>query len=94
MNALEVMTGGQGTRVMNDTNSQPLRSSHIALSSDAVITSLKVNDEATDVKSKYVTTPGSAVGMVLVLKVISNLNHNHFSEITLSAGSAVEIKGV
>lgn len=92
MTAIETMIGGSGTRILNDTSTHPVYAECIALSSDAVISSLKVNGAGTDVKADYVSTAATAAGLVMVLRVIAGKGHTHFSEITLSAGSAVEIK--
>lgn len=56
------MSGDAGAKVINDTALHVIDASMVELSSDAIVTVLKINGEAANVIADYVSTPASATG--------------------------------
>jgi len=86
VNNLAFMAAASGTITVNDTSEKTVNFNGLYVSEDAVISSLKVN--GTDVKSSYVTTPGTAVKAGTIITCQSDLG---FSGITLTSGQVTLI---
>jgi len=78
----EIISGLQGTKVVNDTTELTQNFDTIVTLEDTVFTSIKI--EGIDVKGEYVTTPANAVKAGAIIRPTQN---QVFSGVQLTSGS-------
>ena len=89
MNPESFMAAANGTKVQNTTSTaSTLNAAGLFFPEDTVVTSLKVNGAAVDIKANYISTAATAVKANVTLTAKGD---DYFSEITFSSGSCVEI---
>lgn len=82
--ATEIMTAGQGTYVVNDTNEKAVSHDAILTLEDTVFTAIKIG--STDVKSDYIAATGTAVKAGAFIRP---QNGAKFSAVELASGSVI-----
>lgn len=78
----DILTGIQGTKVVNDTTELTQAFDSIVVLEDTVFSSIKVS--GSDVKGTYITTPATAVKAGALIRPINN---QVFSGVQLTSGS-------
>lgn len=78
----EIISGLQGTKVVNDTTELTQNFDTIVTLEDTVFTSIKI--EGIDVKGEYITTPATAVKAGAIIRPTQN---QVFSGVQLTSGS-------
>lgn len=78
----DILTGIQGTKVVNDATELTQDFDSIVVLEDTVFTSIKVS--GSDVKETYITTPATAVKAGALIRPINN---QVFSGVQLTSGS-------
>lgn len=80
----DILTGIQGTKVVNDTTELTQAFDSIVVLEDTVFSSIKVS--GSDVKGTYITTPATAVKAGAIIRPLTN---QVFSGVQLTSGSIV-----
>lgn len=78
----DILTGIQGTKVVNDATELTQNFDSIVVLEDTVFSSIKVS--GSDVKGTYITTPATAVKAGALIRPINN---QVFSGVQLTSGS-------
>lgn len=81
---MEVVSGSQGTYVVNDTTEVTAVFDAIVVLEDTVFSSIKIG--GVDLKSSYISTPGTAVKAGAMIRPIDG---DKFSGVQLTSGSVI-----
>lgn len=81
--AIEIMAVAQGSYIVNDTTEATKTHDTILVLEDTVFTSIKIG--GVDVKSTYISTPGTAVKAGAIIRPIDG----KFSGVQLASGSVM-----
>jgi hypothetical protein len=84
------MVAQQGTYTVNDTTRAVKRCMAIYVAEDTVFAKIEVENDTTDVKADYISTPATAVKAGTL---ITSIQDDFFSAITLTSGSVTLILG-